>query len=112
MAEAATFVPPPLVRRALVPTARVLLLLNELLFALAAWLLLPVDVATPTAAHVGYAAWTFLVLTVFALAVGGWKAVCLAFRWRVDGSLAWAWGWLGLYAAYGVYCAYWVAQLA
>jgi len=51
MAEAATFVTPPLARRALVPAARALLVVNELLFAIAAWLLLPVDIATPTSAH-------------------------------------------------------------
>jgi hypothetical protein len=112
MAEAATFVPPPLARRALVPTARLLLLVNSLLLALAAWLLLPVDVATPTLAHAGYTAWTVLVLTAFsALPLGGWKAACLAIPWRADGSLVWAWGWLGVYAVYGAFCAASVAQL-
>jgi hypothetical protein len=111
MAEAATFGPPPLARRALVPTARVLLLANELLFAFAAWLLPPLDLATSTPAHLEYAGWFFVLISGFASVFGGWKAACLAVPWRADGSLVWAWGWLGVYAAYGAYCAYSIAPL-
>jgi len=112
MAEAATFATPPLARRALVPAARALLVVNELLFAIAAWLLLPVDVATPTSAHLLDTGEVLLFVSVFgALFFGGWKAVCLAFGWRADGSLLWAWGWLAVYAAYGVYCSVSIAQL-
>ena len=112
MAEAATFVTPPLARRALVPAARALLVVNELLFAIAAWLLLPVDIATPTSAHLLDTGEVFLFVSGFgALFFGGWKAVCLAFGRRADGSLPWAWGWLAVYAAYGVFCAFSIAQL-
>jgi len=112
MAEAVTFATPPLARRALVPAARALLVVNELLFAIAAWLLLPVDIATPTLTHVGLAGWFFVLISGFSTVFfGGWKAVCLAFGWRADGSLPWAWGWLAVYAAYGVFCAFSIAQL-
>jgi len=37
---------------------------------------------------------------------GGLPGVRLA-----DGSLPWAWGWLAVYAAYGVFCAFSIAQL-
>ena len=111
MAEAATFAPPPLARRALVPAARVLLVVNEVLFAIAGWLLLPVDVATPTTEHLWFVGWFFLLISAFALVLGGWKAVCLAIPWRADGSLVWAWGWLAAYAAYGVYCSISIVEL-
>jgi len=106
MAEAATFTTPPFARRALVPTARVLLLVNAFLLALAVWWLLPVDLSLSTDAHLALTLRAFLIFTAFsALPLGGWKAVCLAARWRADGSLVWAWGWLALFAAYGLYCA-------
>jgi hypothetical protein len=113
MADTATFPATPLPRRGLVPAARVLLLVNALLLALAVWWLLPVDVSVSTGAHLALTLRAFLIFAaVSALPFGGWKAVCLAFRWRADGSLVWAWAWLALFAGYGAYCAYSVMQLA
>jgi hypothetical protein len=51
-------------------------------------------------------------LTLVSLVFGGWKAVRLALGQGTETSRGWTWSWLGLYGAFGAFCALSAAILA